>query len=431
MGGVLSSGSGTCERGLCLFRKGLSGPSAPQELREQATLGFHTAFGGAAALMGVAPGRAEVLGNHTDYNEGFILAAAIDRYVVVAGRRAPDERGSRCRVASESFPGAPIEFDAALQPEAFATKNKQSGNKAWANYVIGVVSELRKLGVKIGGFDAFLSSNVPPGAGVSSSAAVEMATALLLKGLFPEALGQYDQLALVKVAKAAENNFVGMGCGILDQFSSGMGQSGSLIYLDCRTLDCSYVPMAGAQFVLANTHAPHALVDGKYDELRKDCFAAKDAFVTASGDKSITHLRDVNAEMLATHGSKLSHSQRKRASHIITENDRVFQGVEACKAGDMETLGKCMSDSHVSSRDFFGNSCRELDIMQKLAFGIEGHLGSRLMGGGFGGSTINLVKDEHVEAFVAELSKRYEAEAKIKPTVLICSTGDGAFCEAL
>jgi len=273
---------------------------------------------------------------------------------------------------------------------------------------------------------------VPPGAGVSSSAALEMATAKLLARLFPEdTVGAFDQLTLVKAAKAAENNFVGMGCGILDQFSSGMGRSGSLLYLDCRTLDYSYVPFNGAHFVLANTHAPHQLVDGKYDELRRNCFAAKDVFRKESGKDDITHLRDVDKDMLEKHKGALSADQARRAHHIITENDRVQTGVAACKAGDMNNLGVCMSESHVSSRDSFGNSCRELDIMQRCAHGIEGHLGARLMGGGFGGSTINLVSEGCVESFVAELSKRYQAETGIKPTVLVCSPGDGAFVEDL
>eukprot|EP00932_Pfiesteria_piscicida_P004275 SRR837773.1418.p1 GENE.SRR837773.1418~~SRR837773.1418.p1 ORF type:complete len:432 (-),score=52.96 SRR837773.1418:133-1314(-) len=393
-------------------------------------MGFLQTFGGAPTALSVAPGRAEVLGNHTDYNEGFILSAAIDRYVVIAARPAPVERGSRCRVASEAFPGRPVEFDAALQPEAFVARNKQSGALAWANYVIGVVSELRKLNVRIGGFDAFLVSNVPAGAGVSSSAAVEMATAKFLAHVFPDA-GKLTEVELIKVAKAAENNFVGMGCGILDQFSSGMGQAGSLIFLDCRTLAFSYVPFSGAQFVLANTNAPHALVDGQYDELRRHCFEAKDAIVAASGKVAITHLRDVDRALLEAHKHTLTKDQRRRSGHIVEENDRVHEGVEACKVGDMATLGRCMSESHVSSRDNFGNSSRELDIMQECAQGIEGHLGSRLMGGGFGGSTINLVRDGFVEDFVAELAKRYQARTQIVPTMLVCNTGDGAFVEPL
>mmetsp|Transcript_75476 Transcript_75476/g.157416 ORF Transcript_75476/g.157416 Transcript_75476/m.157416 type:complete len:437 (-) Transcript_75476:664-1974(-) len=436
MGGIFCSQSSTarasgdrCEGSFCLFRK--TGPSAPPELREEALKGFETTFGGRPSVFGVAPGRAEVLGNHTDHSEGFILSCAIDRYILVAARKAPLERGSLCRLHSSTFPGFTVEFDAGLQPESFAKNKQQEKSRSWANYMIGVVSELRKSGCKVGGFDAYVTSTVPPGAAVSSSAALEMATAVMLSKLFPEQVGHLDQVALVKVAKAAENNFVGMGCGILDQFSSGMGKAGALLFLDCRTLDHNTVPFTGVQFVLANTHAPHSLVDGQYDMLRRHCEAAKDVIAKATGRMDITHLRDVSYEMLQANKSKLSKDQWHRALHVITENARVLEGVEACKNGDMEKLGKCMSASHASSRDDFGNSCRELDIMQTCAADIPGALGSRLMGGGFGGCTINLVKTECVEAFVEELSRRYQAQTNIAPSVFVCSPGDGAFTEVL
>jgi len=403
---------------------GSSAGGPPAELKQSAAKGFSETFGGAApAALGVAPGRAEVLGNHTDYNEGLILACAIDRYVVISGKAA---EGTVCRIASDAFPEV-VEFDVSKPLDAY----KQSGKTAWANYVIGVVSELVKLNVKVGGFEAYVTSNVPPGAGVSSSAAVEMATAHLLGCLFPDSVGQLDQLAKVKAAKAAENNFVGMGCGILDQFSSGFGKAGYLLFLDCRTLDYSYAPFTGAQFVLANTHAPHQLVDGKYGELRADCFAACERIAKAAGDDKITHLRDVDSEGLAKHTSALTPSQHKRAKHIVTENERVQQGIDALKAGDMVKMGSCMSGSHYSSRDDFGNSVALLDTMQRLAEGCNGFLGARLMGGGFGGSTINLVKEGQAEAFAEELSRKYEAETGLKPTVLITVPGDGAYGEDL
>lgn len=409
--------------GVCSCFEGLSRRrGAPSELRKAAAEGFAGAYGGARpTALGVAPGRAEILGNHTDYNEGYILSAAIDRYVVAAGRAL--DQGSTCRVASSAFPGVLVEFSAE-SPE------KQTGSKAWANYVLGVVDELRKVGVQVGAFDAFLTSNVPAGAGVSSSAAVEMATAKLLARLFPRTAGSVDDLGLVKVAKAAENNFVGMGCGILDQFSSGRGRAGCLVYLDCRTLDFAYVPFRGAEFVLANTHAPHQLVDGKYGELREHCFAAAAALGVAAG-AAISHLRDVSAELFALHQDKLSDQQQRIAKHIVMENERVQAGIKALKAGDMRAMGKLMSESHASSRDDFGNSCPELDKMQACAEGVEGFLGARLMGGGFGGSTISLVEAGKAEAFSQELARRYQAETGIQPTVLVCVPGDGAYSEAL
>lgn len=413
MGGVCSG----CFEGL----SGQHRRCVPPLLRDAAVSGFTAAFGAKPAALGVAPGRAEVLGNHTDYNEGYILAAAINRYVVAAGS-AHDRRS--CRLSSDAFKGVVVEF-------SIDSPSKQSGEKSWANYVIGVVDELCKLGVKVGGFDAFLTSDVPPGAGVSSSAAVEMATAKLLARLFPDTVGKLDALTLIKAAKAAENNFVGMGCGILDQFSSGMGRSGSLLFLDCRTLDYSYVPFKGAVFVLANTHAPHQLVDGKYDELRTSCFSAAAALREATGNDNITHLRDVSPATFESHSLRLSHPQRRVSHHIVLENERVQTGIKAAKSGDMKLLGEMMSASHCSSRDSFGNSCKELDIMQELAEQADGFLGARLMGGGFGGSTINLVKESCAQKFAEDLAKLYKAKTGIDATMLICGPGDGAFSAAV
>lgn len=393
----------------------------PGALRDGAVEGFAAAFGGLRpTALGVAPGRAEVLGNHTDYNEGFILSAAIDRFVIVAGR--VNTGGTECRIASADFPGV-VTFSA-------AKPLKQTGQQAWANYVMGVVSELSKLGAPVGAFDAFVASNVPAGAGVSSSAAIEMATAKLLSTLFPTSVaGALDDIGLIKACKAAENNFVGMGCGILDQFSSGKGKAGQLVFLDCRTLDYSYAPFRDAQFVLANTNAPHALVDGQYDELRRQCFLAADAFRNATGNSKITHLRDVDGAIFDAHAASLPEAQRRRAKHIVFEDERVHRGIKALKEGDMATLGAMMSQSHISSRDDFGNSSKELDLMVECAQGIDGFLGCRLMGGGFGGSTINLVRAGSAETFGAELAQRYEAKRNIKPTVLICQPADGAWHE--
>jgi len=414
-----------------------SDASAPPELREKAIAGFTKSFAagddeGKPTTLGVAPGRAEVVGNHTDYNEGLVLACAIDRFVVLAGRCAP-EGSLKCRFASESFPDGIVEVDLAAayaESDGF-TKIKQVGKQAWANYLIGVVSELAKLDIKVCGFDTFVASDVPSGGGVSSSAALEMATCKLLARLCPESVGQLEALNLVKVSKAAENNFVGMGCGILDQYCSGMGRANSLLCLDCRTVSHEIVPFSGAHFVLANTNAPHALVDGKYDELRKNCFAAAEVLKKAMGDEAATHLRDVSVEALEKHKGALTAEQLRHAMHIVHENRRVVEGVAACKAVDMVALGALLSESHASSRDSFQNSSRELDIMHRCAEGIEGHLGSRLMGGGFGGSTINLVREDCLEGFMEELRKRYHAEVGIEPTIWALKPGDGAFSEDL
>lgn len=399
--------------------------TAPPALRESACKGFSEAFGEVPVALGVAPGRAEVLGNHTDYNEGFILSCAVDKFVVIAGR-ARD--GTEARIISSAFVDRPRK---GLVSFSVTSPQKQSGDSAWANYVAGVVSELVKLQVKVGGFDAFVTTNVPLGAGISSSAAIEMATAKLLARLFPNEVGKLDDLALIKACKAAENNFVGMGCGILDQFSSGRGQAGHLLHLDCRDLSYGYAPFRGGQFVLANTNAPHQLVDGQYDELRRQCFAAAESLKKESRKESVTHLRDLDVAVFEEHASKLPEAQRKRAKHIIYENERVQTGIKALKDGDMALLGQLMSQSHASSRDDFGNSCKELDIMVECSKGIDGWLGSRLMGGGFGGCTINLVSFGFAETFAAELTRKYQANTGIQPTIVICEPADGAFSEHL
>lgn len=407
MGAALPCSCGPCGRS-----------SVPAPLREGAVDGFAASFDGRRPeALGVAPGRAEVLGNHTDYNEGFILAAAIDRYVVLAGRRTEN---NQLRVASSAFPGQILTFDA-------SNPVKKAGHESWGNYVAGVVSELARLGLQVSGFDAFLTSDIPRGAGMSSSAAVEMATAKLLQSLFPTTVGKLDDITVIKVAKAAENNFVGMGCGILDQFSSGKGRAGALLFLDCRSLAYSYAPFRGAQFVLANTNAPHALVDGKYDELREHCFAVASHIQKELGNRKVTHLRDVNSDMLSQHSSRLSDAQHRRAKHIVTENERVHSAIAALKAGNVEAVGPMLSASHASSRDDFGNSCKELDIMTACAEGIEGFLGARLMGGGFGGATLNLVREGHAEAFSSELARRYEARTGRKADMLTFVPGSGAF----
>lgn len=424
-----SAGSGTA-----VARK------APAKLRQEVIESFQTFFEGKPTVLGVAPGRAEVVGNHTDYNEGFILAAAIDRYVVVAGRVI---EGTTGRVASSKFPGI-VEFDTehpekqidAGEADMLAKRKSLSevtgtaaAKAAWANYMLGVVDELNKLDIKIQGFEACVVSDVPPGAGVSSSAALEMATAKLLARLFP-AVGQLDDLALIQVCKRAENNFVGMGCGILDQYSSGMGKSGHLIHLDCRTLTSEQISFQGASFILANSHAPHQLVDGKYDELRKECFAAKDKLKEAIGGKNnITHLRDIDVAALEEHGPCLTESELNRARHIIYENDRVNDAVKGLKDGNLQKLGDAMSASHKSSSNLFGNSCPELDDLRECAEGIEGFLGGRLMGGGFGGCTINLVKRGCEEKFCEELKIRYKTKRSVETTLVSCVPGDGAFSE--
>ncbi len=383
------------------------------ELIQIAAQTYTEQFGGEAEFCGVAPGRVEVLGNHTDYNEGFILSAAIDREIVLCGSKVPGTTGT---VYATSF-GCKDSFD--------ITAPKLQQENFWINYIQGVVNELNKLGIKLGGFNAVLDGNVPLGAGLSSSAALEVATIYLLKSLFGF---EMDPIQIALTAQAAENSFVGMNCGILDQFSSTMGKRDHLVYLDCRNLQqYRHIPLgANIELVIANTKAEHSLVDGAYNRLRECCFSASEYFAEKLSPKTVTHLRDVSVEEMTSASSGLEPDVLKRAKHIITENQRVVDGVTALENGNLYKMGECMNLSHISSRDDFANSCHELDIMYDCAEGIDGLYGRRLSGGGFGGCTVNLVAADQAEAFAQELALRYKEKTGIDAEMHICKTWDGA-----
>ncbi len=383
------------------------------ELIDNACASFEKVFGTPASACGVAPGRVEVLGNHTDYNEGFILSAAIDRHVIICGRKVEGKTATVHATAygvSESF-----EIDGLMKQDA----------NFWINYIEGVVEQLVKMGFNIGGFEAVIDGNVPLGSGLSSSAALEVATLLFLKELYPF---EMDMIKVATTAQAAENQFVGVNCGILDQFSSAMGKKDHLIFLDCRDLSgYDHVPIGSdCELVIANTKASHSLADGTYNRLRESCFAAAKYF-NGVLDKTVTHLRDVIFEEFEKNVDGLDSADMPRAKHVVTENERVLTGVAALKSGDLKTMGECMQSSHYSSRDDFGNSCKELDIMVECAQGIDGLYGCRLSGGGFGGCTVNLVAADKAESFSKELATRYQDKTGLVPEMHICKAADGAF----
>ncbi len=383
------------------------------ELVEKARDTFKHVFGGDATACGVAPGRVEVLGNHTDYNEGFILAAAIDRHIVICGRKVA---GDKATVYAGAF----------SDKETFALNAlKKQERNFWVNYIQGVVEQLQNAGIKLGGFEAVIDGDVPLGSGLSSSAALEVATLYFLKQLYPFSM---DAIKIALTCQAAENQFVGVNCGILDQFSSAMGKTDHLIFLDCRELaKYSHVPLGTeAELVLANTNAKHSLADGTYNRLRESCFTAAKYF-SGKLEKKVTHLRDVTFAEFEKNIAGLEEVAGRRAKHIVTENERVLRGVEALKKGDLKTMGECMLGSHRSSQYDFGNSCTELDAMVDCAQGLPGLYGCRLSGGGFGGCTVNLVAKDKAESFAQELAKRYEAKTGIKPQMHICRAGEGAF----
>lgn len=384
-----------------------------QAIVKKAREEFSNVFGEDAAAYGSAPGRIEVLGNHTDYNEGFILAAAIDRSIAVVGRAIP---GGTAKIYSRTF-NAGASFDVA-NPE-------KTPENAWMNYMMGVVAQLRARGFAIGAFEALVMGDVPLGAGLSSSAAIEVATAMFLKQLYPYELSQVD---IALTCQAAENKFVGVNCGILDQFTSVMGRAGQLVYLDCRFLDnYKYFPLGeGLEFVIANTNAPHALVDGAYNRLRESCFRAARHCASKITDIKITHLRDVTLAELDKCRAGLAEEDYRRAKHIVTDNARVVKGSKALAEGDAKTMGRLMSESHRSSRDDFGNSCPELDAMVEIAESLPGCHGARLSGGGFGGCAVCLIDAGAAKTFTADLAARYKEKTGIAADTYLFNAAGGA-----
>jgi galactokinase len=361
-----------------------------------------------------APGRLELVGNHTDYNGGYILAVSVDRLTCVAVRKREDRK---VRVYSETVDDA-LTFDL----DGLAKDPKH----AWADYFKGVLSELGKAGVKLWGLDAAVASTVPLGSGMSSSAALEVATALAVRRIYPF---EMERMELAKLCRRSENNFVGIGCGILDQFCALFGKVGHLLFLDCHTLEHEEIPIdaAGISLVACNSKVKHELVAGEYDSRRKQCFDAAGKLGKAMG-RRVEFLREVSPKEFESHKRVLDDGERKRAEHVIRENDRVLIARDAAKRGDLATVGKCMVASHESSRDLFENSIDELDALIEFASKAPGFIGGKLSGGGFGGATVNLVKREDTADFVAQVSQEYERRFHFAPEIIVSEVG-GATAE--
>ncbi len=389
---------------------------------------FRRQFAHTPPYLVTAPGRLELLGNHTDYNQGLVLALAVNRYIYIAA--APRTDG-KVELVSSAFPG--VEQFSSVEP----VKNPAA---PWADYVKGVLVQLRQRGVHFPGFNAAIHGTIPLGAGMSSSAALEVSTAMLVRQLAPYTLTSTgttapprrledgslpapkpaERLEIARICQAAENKFVGVNCGLLDQISSLFGRAFHAIEIDCQSLSVETVPMIGdIAIVVCNTGVKHALVGGEYNELRDQCEAAARALGVAS-------LRAVDPPMLKANRSRLSERQYACASHIVGEIQRVVFGARALRDGDFEQFGQYMFQSHESSRDQFHNSCPELDVLVELARGEPACLGARLTGGGFGGATINLVRRPQVDEFCRSMARAYEARAGVRIEPVVCQVVDGA-----
>jgi galactokinase len=348
-----------------------------------------------------APGRIELLGNHTDYNEGVVLSAAIDLGVTVRGERTED---GCIAISSEGF--APVEIPAGAEL-------KPTGE--WSDYALGVAAILRGNGVEIGGFRAEYSSTLPVGAGLSSSAAMEVGTAVFLQKLFGFPL---DPLGIAKLGRRAENEFVGVGCGLLDQVSSVFGQEQHAIYLDCRAETVERIPFPkGVDLLVVQSGVAHALNGGEYDERRAQCFEAARLL-------GVPALRDATSAQLAA--ANLPDVVRRRAAHVIGENERVTEALGYLRAGDVEAFGRLLAASHESSRHNFENSTPELDTLVEIALRQKGVHGARLTGGGFGGAIVAVVDTAALESVKAAILAEYRERTGIDTKATRCHIGNGA-----
>jgi galactokinase len=358
----------------------------------------------------VAPGRVNLIGEHTDYAEGFVMPAAIN-FATLAGI-SPRTDG-KIVLYSENY-GEEQTFDAAARPA--------KANQHWTDYPLGVVAILAGEGHAIPGFSLSLWSDVPWGSGLSSSAALEVATALAVLSLIG---ASYPGPVLARLCQRAENEFVGASCGIMDQFISANGAKDHAMLLDCRDLSFKLAPIpANVALVIANTMVKHSVAGGDYTTRRAEVEAA--CAIIDGHRGGVPFLRDATLEDLDKWGGEMTPNSLKRARHVITENLRTVAATEALAKGDLVELGRLMAEAHWSySKDFEG-SCVEADAMVTLAQDLPGLIGARLTGGGFGGCTINLVEQSEAAAFVQALGERYTAQTGIVPQIHICHASDGA-----
>jgi galactokinase len=383
---------------------------------------FRDAYDRPPTAVASAPGRVNLVGGHTDYNEGFVLPAAVDRRTVVAG--APRDDG-RFRLQSTAMAGSVV-VDGL--PEA----PLDADGEAWANYPLGVLHELRgaDLAAVEGGLDLLVTSDVPRGAGLSSSAALEVATAAAAFRVDTgeNALPRRD---LAEAAWRAETGFVGLDCGIMDQYASALCRAREALFLDCRSKETTSVPLddEGVKIVVVDTGVEHELAGSAYNDRVRECAEAVERLQDLLD--GVETLRDVSRDDFVAHADTLPGILRRRARHVVTENERVLAAVEALAEGDVETVGTLLFRSHASLRDDYEVSCRELDAVVEIAREVDGVLGARMTGGGFGGSVVAIVAAAAVDDFERRVGADYHdrVETDVTPQTFVCEPADGVRVE--
>ncbi|MDP4201502.1 MAG: galactokinase [Bacteroidota bacterium] len=374
---------------------------------------FENLYHASAEAIYFSPGRVNLIGEHTDYNGGYVFPCALSFGTYLLLRK----NGQNV-----------VNFRSLNQPEVTALSFDQLTTRlenSWVNYPLGVIAQFIKRGVKFEtGLDILIWGNVPNGAGLSSSAALEVVTAYALNDLLGTG---YDRTELAKIGQKAEHEFALVNCGIMDQFASANGKKDHAIFLDCNTLDFELVPvkLEGIKVLISNTHSPHKLDSGAYNQRVAEC---KRAVELISKVRPISYLAelteaDFKAVESALESDLIAH---KRARHVVTEVQRTTDAVKALKAGELEKFGKMMNASHVSLRDDYEVTGLELDTMAEEAWKVPGVIGSRMTGGGFGGCTVSLVKEEAIDTFIEKVGTAYKAKTGITPDFYVAEIGDGA-----
>ncbi len=373
------------------------------ELKEQVIQSFEKKYGEPPAFIVRAPGRVNIIGEHTDYNLGYALPMAIDRSMWIALR---SNQTMTVELTS-------MQFDTSTK----FSLEKIEHSHDWSEYVRGTAWALQDGGYPLQGWDGVLVSDVPVASGLSSSAALELVVA---RAFWALSRWEWDNLKIAKIAKKHENEWMGLKSGILDQMSSAFGEQGKALLLDFKHLTVEAYPMPeNAVIVVMDTKVRRGLVGSAYNDRVEECRQAAKFL-------GVDSLREVDLETFNSKQSNMDDLLRRRARHIVTENARTLQAAECLSQGDMNWLGKLMNESHVSMRDDYEISCKELDLMVELALQQPGCLGARMTGGGFGGCAIALIEADAAEALAENVGRKYQQQTRIEPEIYICAAGDGA-----
>ena len=365
---------------------------------------FAGRFGGEGILF-VAPGRFNLIGEHTDYNGGFVFPGAIDKFIMAEIRPNGTDK---VRVYS-------VDIDEYTE---FGLNEEDAPAQQWARYIFGVCREIIKRGGVVKGFDAVFAGNVPLGAGLSSSAALESCFANALNDLYND--NRFPKMELAKIGQSTEHNYCGVNCGIMDQFASVHGKKDNLMRLDCRSGEFEYFPfkLNGYRLVLVDSRVKHELVDSPYNKRRESC-------ERVAATLGVETLRDADMAMLNAAKDKISEEDYKRAKYVIEEKQRVLDVCDALIRDDYDTVGRCMYGTHEGMSKLYEVSCEELDYLNDIAKEC-GVTGSRIMGGGFGGCTVNLVKDELYDSFIETVTKKFNERYGHEPRIYPVIVSDGA-----